>query len=131
MKPMSAISVPYTTRYKAYFSLSFRQLILVLGSALFCMAATGAAAIDGFDTDATGSQPNRWKTGVTGSGNPIWTVVAEPTAPSPPNAFKQSGVGDYPWAVTDSAPILNGQVEVKFKAVSGQVDQSTGIVWRF
>ena len=131
MHPFTIKNIPLTTGNGGNFSLPIRQLILALGSAMFFMAATGAAAIDGFDTDAAGAQPKRWKTGVTGSGNPIWTVVAEPTAPSQPNAFKQSGVGDYPWAVTDSAPILNGQVEVKFKAVSGQVDQAAGIVWRF
>jgi hypothetical protein len=84
-----------------------------------------------FDTDAVGSAPAGWISGVTGQGAGRWTVEKEPSAPSPPNVLKQSGAGDFPWCVRRGATIADGYVEVKFMAISGQKDQAGGVVWRW
>jgi hypothetical protein len=84
-----------------------------------------------FDTDAVGSQPSGWISGVTGQGTGRWTVEQEASAPSPPNVLKQSGAGDFPWCVRRDAAITDGYVEVKFMAIAGQKDQAGGVVWRW
>jgi hypothetical protein len=83
-----------------------------------------------FDSSATGTLPDGWKSGVTGSGTPRWSVEADATAPSAPNVLKQSGRGTFPWCVKESS-VNDGFVEVKMKPVSGREDQAGGVVWRW
>ncbi|HUQ27534.1 MAG TPA: family 16 glycoside hydrolase [Usitatibacter sp.] len=84
-----------------------------------------------FDQDAVGRMPAGWECGVTGKGNPVWQVQADPTAPSPPNVLKQSGSGTFPWCVRRDASLADGFVEVKFKAIAGREDQAGGVMWRW
>ena len=84
-----------------------------------------------FDSDAVGVLPARWFPGVTGKGSFRWSVEADATAPSRPNALKQSGRGDFPWCVVRDAELADGYVEVKFKPISGKEDQAGGLVWRW
>src|SRR4051794_16854435 len=85
----------------------------------------------GFDADAPGSLPLAWEQGVTGRGAPRWSVSQDESAPSKPNVLMQSGSGTFPWAVRRNTSVLDGFVEVKFKALSGKEDQAGGIVWRW
>lgn len=84
-----------------------------------------------FDKDVVGAVPAGWTCGVTGRGSPRWSVVADPSAPSPPNVLKQSGSGSFPWCVNSGSVIADGFVEVKFKPISGKEDQAGGLVWRW
>jgi len=92
--------------------------------------AAALIQVANFDSSATGTLPDGWKSGVTGSGTPRWSVEADATAPSAPNVLKQSGRGTFPWCVTESS-VTDGFVEVKMKPVSGREDQAGGIVWRW
>jgi hypothetical protein len=83
-----------------------------------------------FDTADTGKPPSGWTAGQTGSGTAVWTVVADDSAPTQPNALKQTGKATYPVCLNDESRLLDGFVEVKFKAVSGKDDQAGGVVWR-
>jgi hypothetical protein len=94
-------------------------------------AAIAFAATDGFDEQLPGTPPRGWTCGVTGSGQPKWTVAADPHAPSPPNVLKQSGRGTFPWCVKDGTAITDGAAEVKFKPIAGREDQAGGLVWRW
>jgi hypothetical protein len=94
-------------------------------------SATAAAQTIGFDGDPAGGPPSGWRAGVTGRGSPRWTVEADGTAPSGPNALKQSGSGTFPWCVRPDVSITDGFVEVKFKPVSGREDRAGGVVWRW
>jgi len=103
----------------------------VLGVAASVVASSiGATTID-FDQDRPGALPLGWSAGVTGSGSPRWAVEPDPSAPSSPNALKQSGSGTFPWCVTKNAVLQDGFVEVKFKPLSGKQDQAGGVVWRW
>ncbi|HEY8706995.1 MAG TPA: family 16 glycoside hydrolase [Burkholderiaceae bacterium] len=84
-----------------------------------------------FDADPAGSAPAGWTCGVTGSGSPRWSVVADASAPSKPNVLKQSGSGTFPWCVKSGTSFADGLVEVKFKPISGGEDQAGGLVWRW
>lgn len=90
-----------------------------------CLAET----ID-FDRADPGKPPAGWTGTKTGQGEPNWAVVADASAPSQPNVLKQSGDATYPVCIKQGTRIQDGFVEVKFKALSGQVDQAGGVLWR-
>jgi len=84
-----------------------------------------------FDKDKTGAAPEGWQAGVTGKGNPKWTVEADTSAQSKPNVLKLSGEGTYPYCVKKDSALEDGFAEVKFKPISGKEDQAGGVVWRW
>ena len=84
-----------------------------------------------FDRMQAGAAPEGWACGVTGRGQPRWTVEADPTAPSKPQVLKQSGSGTFPWCVRLDTALEDGFVEVRFKPVAGREDQAGGVVWRW
>ena len=105
------------------------RLLAVTGAT--AMASIAFAGTDGFDGQLPGTPPSGWTCGVTGSGQPKWTIEADADAPSPPNVLKQSGQGTFPWCVKDGTAITDGTVEVKFKPVAGREDRAGGLVWRW
>ena len=97
---------------------------------LLAASLTQMGAIN-FDKTEVGKLPDGWTAGVTGEGNPKWSVVEDATAPSKPKALKQSGEGTYPWCVLKGTSLADGFVEVKFKPISGKEDQAGGLIWRW
>ena len=86
-----------------------------------------------FDNLKTGELPSGWLASITGKGEPKWQVVADESAPSRPNALKQSGEApkaSFPVFWNKGVSLLDGWVEVKFKPVSGKIDQAGGVLWR-
>jgi hypothetical protein len=83
-----------------------------------------------FDDDKVGEAPTGWTATKTGSGQAKWTVVADDSAPSKPNALKQSGEATYPVCLKDDPSLKDGFVAVKFKPFAGKEDQAGGVVWR-
>ena len=110
---------------------SARAWIAVLALAMVANCSLTQAATESFDTLAAGAAPAGWQCGVSGRGNPIWLVESDETAPSKPNALKQSGQGTFPWCTKNGTSLDNGFVEVKFKSIAGREDQAGGVVWRF
>ena len=106
-----------------------KKTVAVLGTVI--ASGSAVAEIVSFDTDAVGKLPAGWKAGVTGRGAPVWEVRTEPSAPSRPNVLLQSGSGTFPWIVRPDLSFENGQLEVKFKPLSGRQDQAGGLVWRW
>ena len=88
------------------------------------------AAIINFDDAAPGGPPSGWTATKTGKGEAKWTIAGDDTAPSKPNVLKQSGEATYPICLKNDTNLKNGYVEVKFKPISGKVDQAGGVVWR-
>jgi hypothetical protein len=84
-----------------------------------------------FDKDEPNKAPEEWRIGVTGKGNPKWMVIRDSTAPSDPNVLYQSGEGTFPWCVIPRVSLSDGFVGVKFKSLSGKIDQAGGVIWRF
>jgi len=83
-----------------------------------------------FDNLKTGAPPPGWTAGQTGTGEAKWAIEKDDTAPSKPNVLKQAGRATYPVCLKDDTSLVNGYVEVKFKAISGNEDQAGGLVWR-
>ncbi len=95
------------------------------------MAFTAHAETENFDSTNPGALPDGWQAGVTGSGNPMWAVGTDPTAPSGKNVLQQTGRGTFPWCVKKNVSLADGFVEVKFKPLGGKADQAGGVVWRW
>jgi len=96
---------------------------MVVATTLLAAGAPFAQTVR-FDTDSVGSPPTGWTCGVTGRGNPRWTVEADASAPSPPNVLVQSGSGTFPWCVRDDSTVVDGFVEVRIKPIKGREDQA-------
>ena len=93
------------------------------------LAAGLAMQTVNFDRSAT--LPDGWTSGVTGHGVAKWEVIADGSAPSPPNVLRQSGEATFCWAVDTKQKLQDGFAEVKIKPISGKEDQAGGLVWRF
>ncbi len=100
------------------------------------LQASGKELTYNFDTDAAGQLPPKFHIALTGGGpQPAWTVQADPSAPSKPNVLAQISADrtDYrfPLAIIDEGSFRDLVLNVKFKAVSGDVDRAAGLVFRF
>lgn len=113
--------------------MSMNVAAAVTGSVFIAVTTIGDAMSEtvNFDSMTPGALPPQWTCGVTGKGGSRWLVEADADAPSRPHIVKQSGVGDFPWCALKAASIVDGYVEVKFKALSGRSDQAGGVMWRW
>jgi hypothetical protein len=88
-----------------------------------------------FDSDSDGFLPARFHSARTGQGTPSqWVVLADSTAPSKPNVIGQTSVDStdyrFPLLIADEGSFRDLEVTVRFKAVSGELDQAAGLVFR-
>jgi len=89
-----------------------------------------------FATSEVGKLPVDFSSALTGSGGPVmWVVKDDVSAPSGGKVLAQTSIDktDYrfPLCVYDKFTATDVEVSVKFKAVSGKVDQAAGLVARF
>ena len=99
------------------------------------LQTSGQQLIYDFDRDTTGQLPAKFHSARMGQGSESkWAVMADPTAPSKPNVVTQTSTDatDYrfPLLIADEASLKDLEMSVKFKAVSGRVDQASGLVFR-
>jgi hypothetical protein len=97
--------------------------------------ASGQQLIYNFDGDSVGQMPSKFHSARTGQGSEsTWAVMADPGAPSRPNVVAQTSTDktDYrfPLLIADEGSFRDLDLSVKFKAVSGSVDQAGGLVFR-
>ncbi len=88
-----------------------------------------------FDSGAVGSMPAKFHDALTGKGSRgQWAVKADSTAPSAPNVFAQTSSDKtsyrFPVAIADEGSFRDLDLSVRFKPISGRVDQAAGLVWR-
>jgi cytochrome c oxidase assembly protein Cox11 len=98
--------------------------------------AAGKELTYNFDSDVKGKLPTHFHSALTGQGaQPQWVVQADASAPSKPNVLAQTSGGktDYrfPLAIADEVAFRDLDIDVRFKAVSGDVDRAAGLVFRF
>ncbi len=111
-----------------------KVIIAILTLAVFQSAAHGETATFDDAKAGSGKAPAGWTTAITGKSKPAWSIEKVDDAPSKPNVLKQSAEtprASFPLCVHASAVFTDGRVEVKFKALSGKVDQAGGLVWRY
>ena len=106
-------------------------LIIGIGSAF---AQTGKRVWN-FDQDAVGKLPPGFTSALTVQGKiGQWAVMKDDSATSPPNVLAQTSADptDYrfPLGIADNTNYKDLALSVKFKTISGKVDQGAGLVFR-
>jgi hypothetical protein len=89
-----------------------------------------------FSSDKTGQPPSGFSTALTGRGQPgKWVVMKDNASPDRGNVLAQTDADatDYrfPVCVYDGLTAKDADISVRFKPVSGRIDQGAGIVWRY
>jgi hypothetical protein len=97
---------------------------------------SAASVVIDFDSPETGKPPPGFSTALTGDGGPVtWAVKEEPSAPSGGKVLAQTSTDAtgyrFPLCVYDDVTAKDVTISVKFKPMSGKVDQAAGIVWRY
>lgn len=90
-----------------------------------------------FNGVPTGELPTGWKAEATNRKGALatWEVLKDATAPSDDRVLAMTSPnhtfgGTYNICWTDKVLFLDGTIEVRFKAVKGEVDQGGGVIWR-
>jgi hypothetical protein len=99
------------------------------------LQASGKTLHYDFDADTQEQLPAKFHEAMTGQGaRPQWLVKTDPSAPSQANVLCQisNDRTDYrfPLAIADEGSFQDLELSVKFKAVSGSIDQAAGLVFR-
>ena len=89
-----------------------------------------------FETATIGTLPTGFSTAITAGGGPAaWAVIEDPTTPSGGKVLAQTSADKtssrFPLCVYDPLTAKDVQVSVRFKPISGTVDQAAGLVARF
>ncbi len=109
----------------------------VAAAALLAVAAPAQKKVEAnFDSDPVNRLPPGWISAMTHKGGaPRWEVVRDETAPSRPNVLAQLSNdrthGRFPLAIYQKLELKDGDLSVKFKPISGKIDASGGLVWRY
>lgn len=96
----------------------------------------GSPGLIDFDTAKVGYVPQGWSVTSTNSQKPgRWQIRIDKTAPSRPSVFAQVsshiGSSDSSIALYDQQVCKDGDVSVMLKLLSGKMEESAGVVWRF
>lgn len=108
-------------------------LLFVFVAAVLVVAQT--TTVD-FNNDKVGEAPAGFSTAVTGRGRPgKWVVIKDDASANQGNVLAQTDPDAtnyrFPVCIYDGVTGKDVDVSVKFKPVSGKVDQGAGIVWRY
>jgi hypothetical protein len=113
---------------------ALRLVALVLGSSMVSLTAV-AQTLD-FEKESPGAVPGGFTVAQTGPGAaPRWVVEEDVSAPSGSRVLVQRSADEtrsrFPLAIYDGASLADGTLSVRFKAISGRIDQAAGLVWRY
>jgi hypothetical protein len=108
--------------------------VTIIVSAASGLAQSGKRTWN-FDQDPVGKLPANFTSALTGRGTiGQWAVMKDDSAPSPPNVLAQVSQDptDYrfPLAIVEETNYKDLALSVKFKTISGKVDQGAGLVFR-
>jgi hypothetical protein len=112
------------------------QKVVIAVGMLFAAAFIMASEKIGFDAMTVNEAPAAWTMDMTHTGGtPKWIILRDATAPSRPNVLAQisddATKSRYPLAIYNGAKLVDGTIQVKFKTISGKVDQAAGLIWRY
>ena len=112
-----------------------QSLVVCVAGGLLAPALALGDVLD-FEGGDVGSLPTGWTVAMTSEGGqPRWEVVRDSTSPAGENVLAQLSddqtSGRFPLAIYGDVETVDGSVSVRFKPVSGRVDQAAGLVWRY
>ena len=114
--------------------MKFALGLLLLSTAL--AAQTPSRRVIDFESDKVGQAPAGFSFALTGSGRPgVWVVRKDDAAAERGNVLAQTDADRtsyrFPVAVFNDVTTKDVDVSVRFRPVSGGVDQAAGLVWRY
>jgi Domain of Unknown Function (DUF1080) len=111
------------------------QLLLPITAMLALIASMGVARAEVFDFEsaAVDSMPQGWSVAMThDGGQPRWAVVSGDGGGKVLAQLSNDPTAQrFPLAIFTRDSIRNGTLSVRFKPISGRVDQAAGLVWRY
>ncbi len=114
-----------------------KTLLFLIMTALGASMAYAASTVTlDFEAFELGKTPAGFSSALTGGGGPVsWVIQQDTTAPSGGKVLAQTSTDGtsyrFPLCVYDNFTAKDVGVSVKFKPISGKVDQAAGIVWRY
>ena len=98
-------------------------------------AAQATRVVRDIEDAAAGAPPPGFSSALTGGGGPVrWAVVEDPSSPAGPKVLAETSkdrTSDrFPLAILDGFEARDVAVSVRFKPVSGTVDQAAGLMVR-
>jgi hypothetical protein len=115
--------------------MSTQRLVQVAAVWSVSLAATSLARAEVFDFESAplDSLPPGWSTAMTHEGGePRWAVVrAEEGGQALAQLSTDRTSQRFPLAMLTTQSLRDGAIKVRFKPISGRVDQAAGLVWRY
>jgi hypothetical protein len=110
--------------------------LMVVGCSEAAEAGAREAITLDFDVTTVGKLPEGFSMAVTGGGGPaVWRVVEDASAPSGGKVLAQTSTDQtsarFPLCLYEGLTAADVEVSVRFKPVSGTVDQAAGLVARY
>lgn len=107
--------------------------LIVLALATAAMVGYAATRVFDFASDTVGQPPKGFVFGHTAQvGAPgTWVVQAEGTNQYLAQTNADATRSRFPVAIVSSISAVDADVSVRFRPVSGRVDQAAGLVWRY
>lgn len=110
-----------------------RTLVIAFAVSATCLAAEPKTWT--FNKSDLGKLPSGWTAGKTGEGEGSdWKITADETAPGKSgHAITQTAAGPnrlFNLCLADGVEFTDGEISVQVRAVSGEIDQGGGLVWR-
>ena len=99
-------------------------------------AQTPARRVIDFDAETAGHAPAGFSFALTGSGRPgAWSIRRDDASPERGNVLAQTDADAtsyrFPLAIYNDVTAADVDLSVRFRPVSGRVDQAAGLVWRY
>ena len=110
--------------------------VFVLLTSVAIAAQTPSRRVIDFESDTSGQAPAAFTFGLTGSGRPgAWSVRKDDASPERGNVLAQSDADStsyrFPVAVFNDVTAADVDISVRFRPITGRVDQAAGLVWRY
>jgi hypothetical protein len=111
------------------------SIVIAITELLVVLSLLAAPVFD-FELSAPGSFPEDWSVAMTHDGGaPRWEIRVDTSSPAGSKVLVQvsddATSGRFPLAIYENASVADGEIRVKFKPVSGRIDQAAGLVWRY
>ena len=115
---------------------SAQSILTILAGLAVAHAQTDALFSVDFEEMDVGLQPAGFSTALTGEGGPAnWVVEAHDASTGESNVLVQRSNEKksyrFPLCVYEDFVATNVDLTVRFKPISGQIDQAAGLVWRY
>lgn len=110
--------------------------VFVLASLCLKYGWSDEIALWNFDKETVGKLPKGFSSQVTGKGNlGRWEITEDKTAPSQPYMLVQTSKENLGYhfnlSIIEETDYADLELEIKFKALTGEEDQGGGQIWRY